>query len=192
VIRARSTSDRRADLSVPERNAYPRREVVLFLAWVFIRQPAAEVAEVCRKEKVLFHLDAAQTFGKVPELSSIPYDMASITGHKMYGPKGIGALVVRKPGLLKQLTPQLHGGGQEYGLRAGTLPVPLIVGFGLAAELASKECSARNNKAMAIKASFLKALKRIPHVVNGDQRYCLPHVINVSFKSVLALPRILR
>lgn len=149
-------------------------------------QPVEQACEIAHSMGALFHIDAAQTFGKlVPELRQLPCDFASISGHKIYGPMGIGALLVRQlPKNRRKLQPLQHGGGQERGLRPGTLPVPLIVGFARAAELAAEEFSTRAENAAAIKAQLLTDIAPLNPIINGDQTRCMPHVINVAFPGV--------
>src|SRR5262249_32756342 len=102
--------------------------------------PLREIGEGCRRRGVLFHTDAAQFAGKLPlDADECQIDLMSLSAHKMYGPKGVGALFVRRTGRAVRLEPAFHGGGQERGLRSGTLPVPLIVGFGMACELCRAE-----------------------------------------------------
>ena len=103
-------------------------------------QPLAEIGKICREKGVLFHSDAVQAFGKVPlDVNAMNIDLASLTAHKVYGPKGVGALYVRRRNPRVRLSAQMDGGGHERGFRSGTLNVPGIVGFGAAAEIAQNE-----------------------------------------------------
>lgn len=146
-------------------------------------QPLVEVVEKLIDHPAFLHVDAAQGFGK----ESLPLrhprvDLISISGHKVYAPKGVGALVARRRGYSRApLTPLLYGGGQERGLRPGTLPVPLIVGFGLAAELAEREADDRRRLNLAYRERALKALAPLSPVFNGDLGRTVPHVLNLSF-----------
>jgi cysteine desulfurase len=151
-----------------------------------VLQPVREVAGLVAGTGTLFHVDAAQTYGKeVEALAALPFDFLSLSGHKVYGPKGVGALVARRPRAGKRpLTPVMVGGGQEMGLRPGTLPVPLVVGLGAAAELAGREHRDRAAAAAAVKAWLLAGLLAVEHVVNGDTARTMPHVLNVSFPGV--------
>ena len=151
-----------------------------------IIQPLAEIAEVLADHSAFWHVDAAQGFGK--ELDSITHpriDMISISGHKIYGPKGIGALITRKrhsdPPPLK---PLMYGGDQEQGLRPGTLPVPLIAGLGEAARCALRDQAERLVKVNSIRSQALTALAQFNPVINGDQTHCLPHLINLSLPGI--------
>lgn len=146
-------------------------------------QPIREIADVLADHPAFFHVDAAQSFGKRnAELVSPRLDMLSLSGHKICGPKGIGALVARRRGFGRiPLQPLMFGGGQERGLRPGTLPVHLIVGFGIASEIARNECENRSKAASAIKESALAALTKIGGVPNGDQSKALPTALNISF-----------
>ena len=130
-----------------------------------------------------FHIDAAQGFGKDLEtLTDKRIDMISISGHKIYGPKGIGALVARRRGYRRApLSPLTFGGGQERGLRPGTLPVPLVVGIGLAAELAIKNHAKRVQVCQSYRETVLGHLLPLAPTINGDQSRTLPHVLNLSF-----------
>jgi cysteine desulfurase len=151
-----------------------------------LRQPILGIASLLAEGGVLFHVDAAQTFGKeVEELRALECDFLSLSGHKILGPKGVGALRVRsRAGKRSRLTPRLFGGGQEMGLRPGTLAVPLIVGLGLAADLAAREHASRQAAALAIRQDFLDALSAVDHDVNGDLDRIQPNVLNVSFPGV--------
>ena len=105
-------------------------------------QPIAEIGKLCKERGVLLHTDAAQAIGKIPvDVDELGVDLLSISAHKMYGPKGVGALYVRRRNPAVRLAPQMDGGGHERGMRSGTLPVPLIVGFGVAARLCREEMS---------------------------------------------------
>jgi cysteine desulfurase len=151
-----------------------------------VLQPVGEVSGLLADPGVAFHVDAAQTFGKqVQELQRVDCNFISISGHKIYGPAGIGALFVRNSGRRRiSLEPLMMGGGQERGLRPGTLPVPLIVGLGAAAELAGEEYETRNVQAWSLKRRFLTALEAVDHRINGDVTRTQPHVLNVSFPGV--------
>ena len=148
-----------------------------------ILHPVHEIADLLRDTETLFHTDAAQTFGKeVPALRSLKADMVSISGHKIHAPQGIGALLVRRRGMQKRSAqPLLFGGGQERGLRPGTLPVALAVGLGEAARLAGLEWEMRRAAASRIREQLLCDLQAVEHHVNGDPTRSLPHVLNVSF-----------
>jgi cysteine desulfurase len=151
-----------------------------------VLQPVLEIGEHLATTKTLFHVDAAQTFGKeVETLRRVPCDFVAISGHKIYGPKGIGALQVRRFATRRKLlAPVMVGGGQEMGLRPGTLAVPLIVGLGAAAELARKEYRERRAQADVLKGKLLSALKTVDHRINGDLTRMQSHVVNVSFPGV--------
>jgi cysteine desulfurase len=150
-----------------------------------VLQPIQAIADELKTTPTLFHTDAAQTFGKVLSLKDIAFDMVSISGHKIYGPQGIGAFCVRSKKFdrrnLRSLT---FGGGQERGLRPGTVPVPLAVGLGTAAELSLREGDARNAAAAMLKAKLLEKFKGADFQINGDQNLALPHVLNVSFTGI--------
>jgi cysteine desulfurase len=145
-------------------------------------QPIAEIADRLASHPAFFHVDAAQGFGKdLTPLRSKRVDLISVSGHKVYGPKGVGALIARRRGVERlPLSPLLFGGGQERGLRPGTLPVPLIVGLGLAAELAVKENGKRRAACEAYGRRVLSVLKALGAIQNGDPDRTLPHVVNVS------------
>jgi cysteine desulfurase len=149
-------------------------------------QPVHEIGELLKDTNVYFHIDAAQTFGKlVPELHNLEYDLLSISGHKIYGPQGIGALILRQKKYLRPpVQPITFGGGQEQGLRPGTLPVALIAGFGAAAEIAAHECVTWNENNLKTKNYLLSELGKVICTINGTQEYCLPNTLNVSFPNV--------
>lgn len=149
-------------------------------------QPICEVTSLLSDHLAYFHVDAAQGFGKeMGTLQEQRIDLISISGHKIYGPKGVGALIARRRGYNRPpLTPLLFGGGQERGLRPGTLPVPLIVGLGLAAELALKNNKQRVEACRAYRERVIEALSQLSPTFNGDQSRVLPHVINLSFPNL--------
>jgi cysteine desulfurase len=149
-------------------------------------QPINEIAEVLTYHSAFFHVDAAQGFGKeITPLQNQRIDCISISGHKLYGPKGIGALIAKRRGYNRlPLSPLMYGGGQERGLRPGTLPVPLIVGLGMAAELGLKESEERYKTCYAYRKEVLEALEPLNPTYSGDQNRTLPHVINVAFKGL--------
>jgi cysteine desulfurase len=151
-----------------------------------VLQPVLEIAELLDGGKTFYHVDAAQTFGKeVEALRQLRCDFLSISGHKIYGPKGVGALYARRRGNRRRaLTPLLYGGGQERGWRPGTLPVPLVVGLGMAAELAAREHLERRAAASLVRQELLGALAGVDHRINGDLDRAQPHVLNVSFPGV--------
>jgi len=184
-----------------------------------VLQPIEEIGRLLAGTETFFHTGAAQTFGKeIESLQSAAWDFVSVSGHKIYGPKGIGALGMRRRrGAVSPLPPGegqgvravaqqisengpvplgakragrrplsalLFGGGQERGLRPGTLPVPLVVGLGKAAELALAEHAARRRAAEAVKAKLLADLRDVPHTINGDPARTQPHVLNISFPGV--------
>jgi cysteine desulfurase len=157
-------------------------------------QPIGELAETLAHHSAWFHVDAAQTFGKlVPELRHQRIDLISASGHKIYGPKGVGFLVVRHRGKQKvPLAPLTFGGGQEQGLRPGTLPVPLIVGLGKAAEIAGKDHAAREKKCRSFREKFLQAIGPLQPKLHGEEGKVLPHTVNASFPGVSAEEVMLR
>jgi cysteine desulfurase len=148
-----------------------------------VLQPVHEIAELLRGTDTLFHTDAAQTFGKeVPALRELKADLVSISGHKIHAPQGVGALLVRRRGGQKRaVQPLLFGGGQERGLRPGTVPVALVVGLGEAARLAGLEWESRRASVQRLREQLLLELGVVEHHINGDSTRCLPHVVNVSF-----------
>ena len=149
-----------------------------------VLQPVAEIGALCRARGVVFHSDAVQAVGKVPfEVESTQVDLASITAHKIYGPKGVGALYVRRGRPRVELEPLVHGGGQERGLRSGTLNVPGIVGFGAAAAIAAAGREAEAARVGALRDRLLAGLQReLDGVqVNGSLTARLPHNLHVSF-----------
>ncbi|MBC6497911.1 MAG: IscS subfamily cysteine desulfurase [Alphaproteobacteria bacterium GM7ARS4] len=149
-------------------------------------QPLAAIGEICRERKVFFHSDCAQAVGKIPlDVNAMNIDAMSISGHKLYGPKGIGALYVRRKPRVR-IAPLMSGGGQERGMRSGTLPTPLCVGLGEACAIASKEMEAENKRLYGLRERFLKGIqdKLQDTYVNGDLEHRIPGNINVSFAYV--------
>jgi len=151
-------------------------------------QPIDEVAKALAHHPAYFHVDAAQTFGKLIEpLQNHRIDLLSASGHKIYGPKGVGVLLVRHRGKQKvPLAPLVHGGGQEHGLRPGTLPVPLIAGLGLAAEIGAKDHEAREAKCRAFRERFLRAIEPLQPKIHGEEGQVLAHTVNLSFPGISA------
>jgi cysteine desulfurase len=146
-------------------------------------QPVEDVADRLPPTGAYLHVDAAQGFAR--ELDALRHpriDLISVSAHKIQGPKGVGALIVRRRnGQRLPLQPLTYGGGQERGLRPGTLPVPLIVGLGLAAELAVAEADARAARCRAFRQSLIDGLGPLEPVVNGDQASVVPYIVNLSF-----------
>ena len=152
-------------------------------------QPLAEIGGLCRSRDVLFHTDAAQAFGKIPlDVEAMKIDLLSISGHKIYGPKGVGALYIRRRPRVR-LLPLIDGGGQERGLRSGTLPTPLCVGLGRAAAIAGDEMMEEGERIRRLRDGLLRNLARnVPGLrVNGDIEQRLPGSLNLSFPGIPAL-----
>ena len=148
-------------------------------------QPIAELGEICRDKGVIFHVDAVQAAGKMPlDLTSLKVDLMSVTAHKVYGPKGIGALYVRRKPRIR-LEAQMHGGGHERGLRSGTLPTHQIVGMGEAFRIAREEMALENARIGRLRDKLMKGLTDIEETyVNGDLKQRVPHNLNISFNFV--------
>lgn len=148
-------------------------------------QPIAEIGEICREKGIIFHVDAAQATGKVDiDLTKLKVDLMSFCAHKTYGPKGIGALYVRRKPRVR-LEAQMHGGGHERGLRSGTLATHQIVGMGEAFRLARLEMAEENKRVGELRDRLLKGLSQMEEVfVNGDMVHRVPHNLNISFAYV--------
>lgn len=148
-------------------------------------QDIAQIGEICRSRKILLHVDAAQSAGKVPiNLQELKVDLMSFSAHKMYGPKGIGALYVRRKPRVR-LEAQIHGGGHERGMRSGTLPTHQIVGMGEAARIAQEEMASENERILALRNKLWNGVKDIEAVyVNGDLEQRIAGNLNVSFAYV--------
>lgn len=152
-----------------------------------IIQPIEEIGDALAGTSTYFHIDATQGFGKLNDsLRCTKYDMMSLTAHKLGGPQGIGALILKRGRNYKRppVKPLMYGGQQERGYRPGTTPVALVAGFALAAELCDKETSEHLSACAKIKESFLSAVSGLDYAINGDPQYCLPSTINISFKGV--------
>ena len=151
-----------------------------------VLQPIAEIASMLEGYEAYFHVDAAQGYGKdLRGLRSKRIDLISVSSHKLYGPSGIGALITRRRGFTRPpLTPIAFGGGQERGLRPGTLPVPLIVAFGVAAKCALSDNLQRQRRCRVIRAEALAALKPLGAKFHGNLDSILPHVINFSVAGI--------
>ena len=150
------------------------------------KQPITEIATMLENHAAYFHVDAAQGYGKdLKGLRHSRIDLISVSSHKVYGPAGIGALIMRRRGLKRPpLTPLTHGGGQERGLRPGTLPVPLVIGFGVAAEKAVAENEWRNERCKQIRHDALTAIAPLNARIHADPDITLPHVLNFSVPGV--------
>ena len=147
-------------------------------------QPIEEIGKIAREKGIKFHTDAVQTFGKIPvDVEKLNVDLLSLSSHKINGPKGVGALYIKKG---TRVTPLIHGGGQERGIRAGTENVPGIVGFGKACELASKQLDEHYEKLSSIRDELIdKVLSTIPEsYLNGDKENRLPNLVNFRFKAI--------
>lgn len=148
-------------------------------------QDVKAIGELCRSRKIMFHVDAAQSVGKIPlDVQDMNIDLLSVSAHKIYGPKGIGALYVcRKPRV--RLEAQMHGGGHERGMRSGTLPTHQIVGMGEAFRIAKEEMQAEGERIQALRQRLYNGLKDIEEVhVNGDLEQRVPGILNISFAYV--------
>lgn len=148
-------------------------------------QDIKAIGELCRSKKIFFHVDAAQGAGKTPiDVNDMNVDLMSFSAHKVYGPKGIGALYVRRKPRVR-LEAQMHGGGHERGMRSGTLPVHQIVGMGEAFRIAREEMAEENKRLYALRDRFMEGIKDIEEVyVNGNLEQRVPHNLNVSFNFV--------
>ncbi|CAJ0572857.1 unnamed protein product, partial [Mesorhabditis spiculigera] len=151
-----------------------------------IIQPIKEIGELCRSRKVYFHTDAAQATGKVPiDVNALKLDLMSISGHKLYGPKGVGALFVRRRPRVR-LEAQMSGGGQERGMRSGTLATPLCVGLGEACRIAAEEMEMDKAHVTRLSRLLIEGVQdKLPHIIrNGDPEKTYPGCVNLSFAYV--------
>ncbi len=152
-----------------------------------VLQPLKAIGEICRANQVLFHTDAAQALGKIPlDVEEMNIDLMSLTAHKIYGPKGIGALYIRRRNPRVRLMPQMQGGGQEKGLRPGTLNTPQIVGFAKAVELALEEQSRENERQEILRNRLWQALSSQLEGIclNGHPRKRLANNLNISIEGI--------
>ncbi|XP_039764449.1 cysteine desulfurase, mitochondrial [Pararge aegeria] len=151
-----------------------------------VQQPVTEIGAICKSKKIFFHTDAAQAVGKIPlDVNSMNIDLMSISGHKIYGPKGVGALYIRRRPRVR-VEPIQSGGGQERGMRSGTVPTPLVVGLGAACELAQREMAYDHAWMEKLANRFLdKIYTKLTHVIrNGDPKQTYPGCVNLSFAYV--------
>ena len=149
-------------------------------------QPVREISKIARKHGVLFFTDGTQAVGKVPvDVNADGIDLMAFSGHKMYGPKGVGALYVRRKNPRVKVTSQMDGGGHERGMRSGTLNVPAIVGFGKACELCMNEMESESKRLSKMRDRLEASLMELEEsYVNGNREHRLPHTTNISFKYV--------
>ncbi|XP_059561999.1 cysteine desulfurase [Myotis daubentonii] len=151
-----------------------------------VKQPISEIGRICSSRKVYFHTDAAQAVGKIPlDVNDMKIDLMSISGHKIYGPKGVGAIYIRRRPRVRVEALQ-SGGGQERGMRSGTVPTPLVVGLGAACEVAQQEMEYDHKRISKLAERLIqKIMKSLPDVVmNGDPHHHYPGCINLSFAYV--------
>ncbi|KOA69839.1 IscS subfamily cysteine desulfurase [Pantoea sp. CFSAN033090] len=148
-------------------------------------QDIAAFGELCREREILIHVDATQSVGKLPiDLSQLPVDLMSFSAHKLYGPKGIGALYVRRKPRV-QIAAQIHGGGHERGMRSGTLPVHQIVGMGEAYRIAAEERETEMARLHTLRDRLWQGISTLPDVtLNGDLQQSAPNILNLSFADV--------
>lgn len=151
-----------------------------------VLQPIAEIGAMCHHRGILFHTDAAQAIGKIPlDVEAMHIDLMSLTAHKIYGPKGIGALYVRRRNPRVQLAPQLHGGGHERGMRSGTLYTPQIVGFATAVQFAIEKMAIESNRITQLRDRLWQALQQLDGVyLNGHPSQRLSSNLNISIEGV--------
>ncbi|MEH2290525.1 cysteine desulfurase family protein [Nostoc sp.] len=151
-----------------------------------VLQPLAEIGEMCHEHQILFHTDAAQAIGKIPlDVQAMKIDLMSLTAHKVYGPKGIGALFVRRRNPRVQLAPQQHGGGHERGMRSGTLYTPQIVGFGKAIEIALAEQKTETQRLTQLRQRLWQQLSQVEGIhFNGHPQQRLAGNLNISVEGV--------
>ena len=169
--------------------AIKKETILVSVLWVNnetgVIQGLSEIASLVKSQGKLLHVDAAQVLGKIPvDLAQLPIDLMSMSAHKVYGPKGIGALFVRQQPRVR-LEPLIHGGGHQQNLRSGTLPVHQIVGFGLACEIAQQEMSAENARIKKLRDQLWQGIAQLEGVfINGDMTQRVAQNLNVCFESV--------
>jgi len=176
------------DLKQLEEAIRPETAIVSIMAVnneIGVIQPLEEIGKLCRSKKIFFHTDAAQAVGKIPlDVNKLNIDLMSISSHKIYGPKGIGACYVRRRPRVR-LDPIISGGGQERGLRSGTLAPPLVVGFGEACRIAKEELEYDSKRIKYLSDRLLNGLLAMEHTnQNGDPKHFYPGCVNVSFAYV--------
>lgn len=177
------------DLDALEKAIRPDTVLVSIMAAnneIGVLQPLAEIGQRCHDRGVFFHTDAAQALGKIPlDVEAMNIDLMSLTAHKLYGPKGIGALYVRRKNPRVQLAPQLHGGGHERGMRSGTLYTPQIVGFAEAVSLAFEEMESEQQRLGELRDRLWQQLQNIPGIhLNGHPTQRLAGSLNISVEGV--------
>jgi cysteine desulfurase len=177
------------DLNELEKAIRPETILVSVMAAnneIGVLQALAEIGAICRSHQVLFHTDAAQAIGKIPlDVETMQIDLISLTAHKIYGPKGIGALYVRRRNPKVKLSAQIHGGGHERGMRSGTLYTPQIVGFAKAVELAIPELDSETKRITKLRQYLWEKISQVGDVIlNGHPTQRLPGNLNVSIKNV--------
>ena len=170
------------------RNAITDKTILVSIMYanneIGVIQPVAEIGRLCHEKSVIFHTDGVQAVGKIPvNVINDNIDVMSLTGHKIYGPKGVGALYVRRRNPRVQISEQQNGGGHERGMRSGTLNVPGIVGFGKACEIAGQEMEAEGRRQLALRERLQKKFEStLDYVfVNGSMEHRLPGNLNMSF-----------
>lgn len=148
--------------------------------------PIAEIGSIARKHNVLFHVDGAQAVGKIPiDIKSNQIDLLSVSGHKIYGPKGVGALIVNRDNPNLEIVPQMHGGGQEFGLRAGTIAGALVVGLGEACFLCKEEMKQEMEKLSFLRDRLERGIKPVAGMkINGNVTHRLPGNLNITFEGI--------
>ena len=151
-----------------------------------VLQPLARIGEICKENSILFHTDAAQAIGKIPlDVQAMNIDLMSLTAHKIYGPKGIGAIYVRRRYPRVKLASQIHGGGHERGMRSGTLCTPQIVGFGKAVEVALAEMESETKRLTSLRQKLWEKLQTLENIfLNGHPTERLPGNLNISVEGV--------
>jgi cysteine desulfurase len=185
------TVDKEGLINLAELEAAIRPETVLIAVMyanneIGVIQPIRAISELARRRGVLFFSDAAQAAGKIPvDVTADGVDLMTLSGHKLYGPKGVGAMYVRRKNPRVRLAAQMDGGGHERGMRSGTLNVPAIVGFGKACELCAAEMGQEAKRLAGLRDRLETGLLRIGGaVVNGSRTHRLPHTTNMSFEGV--------
>ncbi|MEA5510187.1 IscS subfamily cysteine desulfurase [Crocosphaera sp. UHCC 0190] len=183
------TKDGLIDLEILEKSIRPETILVSVMAAnneIGVIQPLQEIGEICHKYQILFHSDGAQAIGKIPlDVQTMNLNLLSLTAHKLYGPKGIGALYVRRRDPRVKLAPQLHGGGQEKDIRSGTLYTPQIVGFSKAIELGLNEIETEAKRQRELRDRLWKQITQLEGIhLNGHPTQRLPGNLNVSIEGV--------